>query len=185
MKKCSFGENSVFSDVYSQAADFGKGYTYVVSAFLFVICIIAIIGGIALISRKAHNIKVDFVITKVTARTTPEVVTQGSNSYTTQKTVYDLEGTVSKCPGQTFTLVGYGNSVSSGQTIEAWVDPSCSKGEAFAASDETRTLGWGIVIVGVIGIILIMVRLFLVRRYKGYAALSGAAGAANMFKLFK
>jgi hypothetical protein len=184
MKKSSFGENSVFSDVYSQAADFGKGYTYVVSAFLFVICIIAIIGGIALISRKAHNIKVDFVITNVTSRTTPEVIIQSTDG-PKQTTVYDLVGTVSKCPGQTFTLVGYGNFVKVGQTIEAWVDPSCSKGEAFAASDETHTLGWGIIIVSIIGIILIMVRLFLVKRYKGYAALSGAAGAANMFKLFK
>jgi uncharacterized membrane protein len=185
MKRSSFGEKSILSDVYSQAADFGKGYTYVVAAFFFVICIIAILGGIALINRKARNIKVDFKITTVTPITKTELVPQGNTNIQQTRTVYNLTGTVKECPGKTLTLLEYGSFVVAGQSIEAWVDPSCNTNEVFASSDDTQGLGWIIIIVAIIGIIINVVRLFLVRRYKGIAALSGASGAANLFKVFK
>jgi len=185
MKKCSFGENSILSDVYSQAADFGKGYTYVITAFFFVICVIAIIGGIVLINRKARNIKVDFKITNVSPITKTELVPQGNTNIQQTRTVYNLTGTVKECPDKNLTLLEYGSFVVVGQSIEAWVDPSCNTNEVFASSDDTHALGWIIIIVAIIGIIINVVRLFLVRRYKGIAALSGASGAANLFKVFR
>ena len=185
MKKCSFGENSILSDVYSQAADFGKGYTYVITAFFFVICVIAIIGGIVLINRKARNIKVDFKIRNVSPITKTELVPQGDTYIQQTRTVYKLTGTIAKCPGKIYTLLEYESFVVAGQIIEAWVDPSCSTNEVFASSDDTQGLGWIIIIVAIIGIIINAVRLFLVRKYKGIAALSGATAATNMFKYYK
>jgi len=186
MKKVSFGDNSIFSNVYSGTADFGKTYAYIISAFAFVISVIAIIIGILLIKRKpVYTTKVEFIVTKVVAGTETERTPQGEGTVERTKTIYNLEGTVPMCGQRIFTLESYPTYVDVGQSITAWIKQACSSNEAHVSSDETRGIGWGIIIIAIIAIIFNILRLFLVRKYKGVAAVQGVSGASNLYKMFR
>lgn len=183
MKKNSFGANSVLSDIYSDTAGFGRDYAYVVSAFVIIICILAIIIGLYFIQRKpVYTTQVDFTITKVTPQSI--TVNQGTNKPPLTTTIYNLEGTVQICGKSVIVLPGYPRPVNVGETVKVWMKPNCQSNEAHYSSDDTVFLGWVIISIAFIFIIVNILRLFFVKRYKGAAALQGAAGISNIFKMF-
>ena len=183
MKKVSFGEN-IASEIYTGASDFGRGYAYIISAFVFVICLVAIIGGVYLIRRKAvFTTQVDFIITKVTPETKYNTVTEGNTTKSVPTTVYNLEGTVPVCGKSSIVLVGYQKYVTVGQTIKVWMKPNCQTTEVHESSDDTTVIGWVILTIALVVVIINIIRIYFVRKYKVVAAVQGAAGAANIFKL--
>jgi len=183
MKKVSFGQ-SIASDIYSGASDFGRSYAYIISAFVFVICLVAIIGGVYLIRRPSvFTAHVNFTITKVTPEVTIKTVTEEKTTKQIPTTIYNLEGSVEMCGNNTIILPGYQTYVVTGQTIKVWMKPNCESIEAHFSSDDTTVIGWVILIISLIAVIINILRIYFVRKYKGIAAVQGAAGVANIFKL--
>jgi hypothetical protein len=179
-KKFKFGDlNSATAGLYSGAADFGKDYAVITGAFTFVICVIAFFVGIYLITRKpVYTTKTSFLIKSVT----PQTITKYNvnTQLNTLVTTYDLTGTVASCNNEVFTLPGYPTNVAVGTSITVFIK-DCTSREAHYQSDDTKMVGWGVVGISIGVILFTLFKIFLVKKYKGLAALQGAAGAKRIF----
>jgi hypothetical protein len=185
--KVKFGDfNSLAENVYSGTADFGKMYAKIVSAFSFIIAIVLFVTGIYFIRRPpTFPVAVKFTISTVTPTTVTNFnYDKNGKSTPYTSTVYNLLGTVPSCGTNVITLNNYTNYVTSGQTITAYMHPDCDKFIASQDSDSTEVIGWVLVAIAIGIVIFTILRLFLVGRFKGIAALQGVAGGGKLFKAF-
>ena len=181
-RKSKFGMNTTtkqdLSAIYSGAADVGKVYAYITSIFIIIFAALALALGVYLIRKEpVYTNKVLYTITNVTPTTTSVVDASGNLK---QTTTYDLIGTVKMCGDKPIGIPNYSKPVLVGQTIDAWMKPTCESGEASGSSDDNSKIGWGIVGVSIFVIVLMIGRVLLVRRFKAFAAFEGASGASSL-----
>jgi hypothetical protein len=181
--KNHFGYNNVANDIYSGTAEFGKDYARIVAVFSFIIAIFMFILGIYLIRRDpTFPIAVQFTVKSVTPVIVTENVTENNVSVPKFVTTYNLIGTVPSCGSNNIILNGYKQSISQGTTITAYMHPNCAENIASETPDDTRAVGWVIIVICVLVIIFNILRLYFVDKYKGMAAAQGALGAGNIFR---
>lgn len=178
-KKFKFGDlNSNLNAAYTGAATFGRDYTFFVSVFTLIICVIAIIAGIYLINRKpVFTIKTNFTVS--TVNEIDSVYTDQNSTY--KSTSYNLTGTIASCGNSVFTLSDYPYKIEPGKTISVYIR-DCNSNEAHYRSDDTKGAGWIVIGISIVAIIFTLVRLFLVKKYKGIAAIQGVSGVSNLFR---
>ena len=72
--------------------------------------------------------------------------------------------------------VGY----TKGQTVTVYYDPTDPVGTASLQSDDWRVIGWVMTVLGALFLVGIWVRVYLVRRYRAFAAYEGATIGLNV-----
>lgn len=189
-RKSKFGDlNSTAENVYSGTATFGKDYAWVVAIFCFIIAIPMLMFGIScLIKPPKYPVQVSFVVTAVTPVT---VTIPGSQAMQNQpaipastSTSYTLQGTINTCGNNIITLKNYPNNIAIGQTITAYTKPNCADNEASESTDNMSIIGWILIGVSLVIILINVVKLYFVSKYKGIAAAQGAIGGFNLAKNF-
>jgi len=179
-KKVHFGDNTVFNDLYSGSASLGRDYAKIVSIFSFVAAAVLVILGIYFMGkRNTYTLKVNFIVTKVTPIT--QTVYDSNVGRDVPKIIYNLEGTVSEC-GTNVVKLEYSSNVNVGNILQVYIEPKCDGNKAVQNQDNNSMIGWILIIIAIVIVIFTFIRLHLVNKYKGVAAVQGVAGAKNIFK---
>ena len=132
-----------------------------------IISISLIIAGIYCINFPPfYPIKVDFVIKSIIPKSTTYQKEVGNINgvYITEnkiKTVYNLTGTVDICGNNVITLLSYSKLVNLGQTITAFMKPSCLNNEASESDGNLKLFGWVLIIIAVIILIMNILKFIL------------------------
>ena len=163
--------------VYSGIAEYGKiraGIGLVVGGF---ICIIFLLIGIYMVSRKEiHTLRLN---TKIEKASCSLVHVSGKNKQLSYSCDLTVKYTVD---GKEYTYEGIKNSVQQylpGSSIDVYVDPTNPSDATFDSG--LKWLGWILIAISLFIIILVGGNFYLTTRYKGYAAFTGASGVASAF----
>jgi len=175
-RKRKFGNTA--SDIYSGAAEVGKGFAYLKATMGFIFAIILIVGGFMV--RKQKNVYTQQVNLKVTD---VQRMVIGTNKDGTSIIDYKVSGTVQECPsGNLVTVANYKNPVGPGQTINIWMRPGCLGSDGIQTPTNYKMIGNVMIGIGIIIILFAVVSVYFVGKYKGVAAVHGASSVLGMFR---
>lgn len=164
-------KKSLGSEIYSDAASFGRVYAIISAVVASLFSIMFIIGGIYIIYHKSHLKSVTGTVT--------------SDSFCTQ-----LDKNSASCSVHyTYTLNGenyFGTSTSSidykkGDKITVWYDPN-HPGVHREIDIPSKTIGVVAIIMGILIAVVAWVGVYVTRKYKFAAAASGVSGGIEMIK---
>jgi len=182
-RKRNFGEikfdmDKVYADakgfggnVYEGSAEFGKVVTYIASAIFIVIAILLVYYGIKTWRKPNKYPK---------ATTLTATGYEGGDSGTT---LYRVKGKTKECGDKIVNVIEYyPNKPEIGMTAKVYMDPKSECGDVTIIPPINGIVGKIMTGIGLLLIFFIVVNLYLVRRFKGYAALQGASTGSRLFK---
>jgi len=191
-KKVSFGDtplSSTGNNIYDDTAKFGKLYVMFLNGIVIILASLFLIWGISLMNKKAiYTLK-----TTLTVKTSSPVytnITQTVNGRTTttpRLTSYNITGTIPECGQRILNLQGYTNVgivPNVGDTIQAFIKPDKTCGDALYKKDSSFTPGAIMTGISILVIFFMLLNIYLVRNYKAYAAMQGAGVGLSMMPRF-
>jgi len=164
-------KQSLGSEIYSDAASFGRVYAMIGAIFGTLISIMFIIGGIYIIYHKSHLKSVNGT---VISDSICNQLDKNSKSCSTTYT-YTINGKNYK--GTSTSSNGYKKS----ENIKIWYDPNHPSVNP-EIDIPSKTLGVVLIIIGIITVISAWVGVYLTRKYKFAAAASGVGGGIDIIK---
>jgi hypothetical protein len=185
-RKRNFGEikfdiDKVYADakglggnVYEGSAELGKVVTYFASVIFFIIGILLVYYGIKF-WRTPNK------YTKSTVLIVTDYTSSGSSG---QAGFYSVKGKTKECGDKNVNIINYvtTSAPTIGSTINVYMDPNTECGDVSLTLSINGIAGKIMVSIGIILILFIVVNLYLVRRFKGYAALQGASVGSRALK---
>jgi len=130
-----------------------------------VIISLIIVGIYCINFPPSYPIKVDFVIKSIIPKSTTRIKEVGkingvSINEKEIKTVYNLTGTVDICGNNVINLPRYSKLVNLGQTITAFIKPSCLNNQASESDGNLKLFGWILIIIAVLLLIMNILSLY-------------------------
>ena len=185
VRKTKFGEikfdvDKVYADAkgfgsnaYEGSAEFGKVTTYIMSAFFIFISVLLVYFGIKLwVKPNKYSKETVLVVTDYTSSGS-----SGMGYY------YNVKGKTKECGDKSVNVIDYSPSTPVvGSSIKVYMDPKSDCGDVSLVKFNNGLVGKIMVGIGLILLIFIIINLYLVRRFKGYAALQGASTGSRLFK---
>jgi hypothetical protein len=162
-------------DIYSGIATFGVVMSDIKAIMGSFIGIILIVVGIGMIIKKSFRTLT--LIGTVKSSNCTEIIDSNNIHYNCDFTVeYNVEGkTQTKSFSNTYSYKKYNVN----DIITLWYDPD-NTSNIDISSDNLHSLGWGILILGVIIIISSIIWAYLANKYKAVAALQGVLTGVNV-----
>jgi hypothetical protein len=173
--KRRFGDTA--STIYSEAASIGKGFAYLKAIMGCIFSIVLIAGGFFVRKQKnVYTTQVSLIVSSV------QRITVGTNKDGTPIIDYKVSGTVKDCSANIITIQNYKTDVSPGQIVIAWMRPGCIGSDAVQTPTNYKMIGNVMIGIGVIIILIALVSIYFVGKYKGVAAVHGATSVLGMFR---
>jgi len=164
-------KKSLGSEIYSDAASFGRVYAIIGAVVASLFALMCILGGIYIIYHKSHLKSVTGIVTSDSLCTRlDENSTSCSVNYT-----YTLKG--KNYSGTSTSSTNY----KKGDKIKIWYDPN-HPGVHSEIDIPSKTIGVVAIIMGIIIAIAAWVSVYLTRKYKFAAAASGVSGGIDIIK---
>ena len=185
VRKTKFGEikfdvDKVYSDakgfggnVYEGSAEFGKVVTYIASAVFIIIAILLVYYGIKMWrTPNKYSKETVLIITEYTS--------SGSSG---EAGFYSVKGKTKECGDKIINVIEYFPlKPEIGSTSKVYMDPKTECGDVSLIRPMNGTIGKIMTGIGLLLIFFIIINLYLIRRFKGYAALQGASTGSRLFK---
>ena len=165
--------DSVGNKVYSGLGEFALINAVIALVIGIIVSIVLIIIGIILIGKK--KVYTEAVTATVKKSTCSQV---SGNDSTTYKCDLDIEYSVDGVPFVASLSKTSNIKYEVGSKIEIYHEKG--KPENASTTKDSNTAGYILLLIGVVVTAMVVVNYYLIRRYKGYAAISGGVSAASM-----
>ena len=164
-------KKSLGSELYDDAASFGRVYIMIAAVVGTLFALMFIIGGIYIIYHKSHLKSVIGTVTEDSLCTRLDKRSEScANHYT-----YTVEG--KQYTGSSTSSTEY----KKGDKITVWYDPNHPDVDS-EMDIPTKTIGWIAIFIGIFFIIIAWLSVYLTRNYKFAAAAGGIGGGIDIIK---
>lgn len=164
-------KKSLGSEIYSDAASFGRVYAIIGAVFASLFSLMFIIGGIYIIYHKSHLKSVTGTVTS------DSLCTQLDKNSTSCSVNYTYTIKDKNYSGTSTSSTSY----KKGNKITVWYDPN-HPGVHSEIDIPSKTIGVVAIIMGILIAIAAWVGVYLTRKYKFAAAASGVGGGIDIIK---
>jgi len=165
-------------EIYSDSASFGRIMTYIYSVILTGISLLLIYVGVKILKTpQTYTGKTSAKVNTVDC--TKNIVNSSNGSSTTYNCSISVTYKVNDVDYTTSLQDASSYEIKTGDSVNIEYNPT-NPADSRISQISSKTLGWGAIILGVIILLGTIVHVYLVRRYKFFAAGTGVADVYHL-----